>query len=141
MISRETVRRHLWPDQIHVEFDQGINTCIKRLRSALDDRAERPRYIETVPRLGYRFLEPVARIGHRNGFLEARGGTRKSRARPRYLAILVLVGLAIGASVAIWRALAAPPCDEDDTPEEIVGKVESPPGHSPANDGEQQPQP
>lgn len=141
VISRKAVRRHLWPDEMHLEFDQGINTCIKRLRSALDDRAETPRYIETVPRLGYRFLEPVNRTGRRNGLLEIKGGARGAIPTPRILIILVLVGLAIGACVVIWRALTAPPCDEDSAAAPIIGNVEAPPGQGVAADWKRQPHP
>ncbi len=116
VVSRETVRRHLWRDKIHVEFDQGMNTCVKRIRSALNDRAEAPRYIETLPRLGYRFLEPVTEIGGGGGLLGIRGGTRRGRFRLTMLAILLAVGLAIGiASLAAWRAFVPSPCSETET--------------------------
>ena len=62
VVSREAVRRHLWPDEIHVEFDQSMNSCVKRIRVALGDSAEAPRYIETLPRIGYRFLQPVLEV-------------------------------------------------------------------------------
>ena len=117
VVSRETVRRHLWPDEIHVEFDQSMNTCVKRIRSALDDRAEAPRYIETLPRLGYRFLEPVTEVGGVGVLLGVRGGTRRGRPRSTILVILLAVGLAIGiASLAVWRAFVVPaPCTETET--------------------------
>jgi len=62
VVSREAVRRHLWPDEIHVEFDQSMNSCVNRIRVALGDSAEAPRYIETLPRIGYRFLQPVMEV-------------------------------------------------------------------------------
>ncbi len=58
LLRREEIREHLWPDQT-VEFDQGLAHCLRKLRSALNDSAKNPRYIETVPRLGLRFLESV----------------------------------------------------------------------------------
>src|SRR4051794_32473358 len=59
LILREEIRRKLWPDDTVVEFDHGINAAVKRLRDALRDSAEKPRYIETVARRGYRFIAPV----------------------------------------------------------------------------------
>jgi DNA-binding winged helix-turn-helix (wHTH) protein len=58
-VTREEIRRHVWPDGTFVDYEQGVNFCIKQVREALRDVAERPVYIETVPRRGYRFLAPV----------------------------------------------------------------------------------
>lgn len=58
-VSREEIRRHVWPSDVHVEFDQGINACIKQIRAALQDSADVPRVVQTVQRGGYRFLLPV----------------------------------------------------------------------------------
>ena len=59
LVTREEVHQKLWPNGTIVEFDHSINAAIKRLRQALEDSAEAPRYIETLPRLGYRFIGPV----------------------------------------------------------------------------------
>ncbi len=114
VVSRERVRRHLWPNEVHVEFDQSMNTCVKRIRSALNDSAEKPRFIETLPRLGYRFLAPVTEVG--NGpFLAVKGGS--SRRPPRSVLLALLTAAAIVAAFTAWRALTAPPCDEDPAPQ------------------------
>lgn len=60
VVLRETIRKKLWPDNTMVEFDQSINAAVKRLRDALQDSAESPRYIETVARRGYRFIASVS---------------------------------------------------------------------------------
>jgi TolB-like protein/Tfp pilus assembly protein PilF len=60
VISREELQKRIWPSETFVDFDHGINNAIKRLREALGDTAETPRYIETLPRRGYRFLNAVA---------------------------------------------------------------------------------
>lgn len=60
VISREELQKRIWPSDTFVDFDHGINNAIKRLREALGDTAETPRYIETLPRRGYRFLGAVA---------------------------------------------------------------------------------
>jgi TolB-like protein/DNA-binding winged helix-turn-helix (wHTH) protein len=56
VISREELRRELWPSDTFVDFDHSLNAAVKRLRDALDDSAENPRFIETLPRHGYRFM-------------------------------------------------------------------------------------
>src|SRR5437763_2034567 len=56
VILREELRKRVWPSDTFVDFDHGINNAIKRLREALGDVAETPRYIETLPRRGYRFI-------------------------------------------------------------------------------------
>src|SRR4051794_35029691 len=59
VVTREELRARLWTTGTHVEFDQGLNSAIKRLRAALCDSASAPRYIETLPKRGYRFIYPI----------------------------------------------------------------------------------
>jgi TolB-like protein/DNA-binding winged helix-turn-helix (wHTH) protein/tetratricopeptide (TPR) repeat protein len=59
VVTREELRRKLWPDDTFVDFDAGLNSAVKKLRDALCDSAEEPRYIETLPRQGYRFIAQV----------------------------------------------------------------------------------
>jgi DNA-binding winged helix-turn-helix (wHTH) protein len=59
VVSREQLRAALWPEQTFVDSEHGINTAVKKLRQALDDSVENPRYIETLPKIGYRFLASV----------------------------------------------------------------------------------
>jgi len=63
MITREELRQQLWPDGTFVDFEHGLNAAVKRLRAALNDDAERPRFVETLPRRGYRFIGTVERAG------------------------------------------------------------------------------
>lgn len=56
LVSRDLLRRRLWPSDTFVDFDNGLNTAVSKLRDALGDTAEEPRYIETLARRGYRFL-------------------------------------------------------------------------------------
>ena len=58
-VLREELRQRLWSTDTFVDFDAGVNTAINRLREALNDSAENPRFIETLPRRGYRFIAPV----------------------------------------------------------------------------------
>ena len=59
IVTREEVRQRLWPQNTFVEFDNSLGVAIRKVRDALGDDAEAPRYIETVPRRGYRFRAPV----------------------------------------------------------------------------------
>ena len=59
MVSREELRGRLWPDGTFVDFEHGLNSAVSRLREALNDSATTPRYVETIPRRGYRLLVPV----------------------------------------------------------------------------------
>jgi eukaryotic-like serine/threonine-protein kinase len=63
VVSREELCASLWPDGTYVDFDEGLNTAVKKLRYALGDSAESPVFIETVPRRGYRFIAPVTAYG------------------------------------------------------------------------------
>ncbi len=58
-VTREELRNRVWPSNTFVDFDHGLNTAIKELRGALSDSASEPRYIETLPKLGYRLMVPV----------------------------------------------------------------------------------
>jgi DNA-binding winged helix-turn-helix (wHTH) protein/tetratricopeptide (TPR) repeat protein len=59
LVTREHLRRVLWPDGIHVDFDRSLNTAVRKLRRALHDEAEHPRYVETIVGRGYRFIAAV----------------------------------------------------------------------------------
>jgi TolB-like protein/DNA-binding winged helix-turn-helix (wHTH) protein/Flp pilus assembly protein TadD len=61
-VTREEIREKLWPEGTFIDFEHSVNSSIKRLREALGDAAEHPRYIETLPRRGYRFLGPVEAV-------------------------------------------------------------------------------
>ena len=58
VVTREELRKVLWPEDTFVDFELGVNTAVKKLRQALADPAEQPKFIETLPRIGYRFLVP-----------------------------------------------------------------------------------
>lgn len=73
LVTREDIKAELWADGTYVDFDQAVNFAVKQVREALGDSAERPLYIQTVPRRGYRFIAPV----------EVRGGkAANSQAAP-----------------------------------------------------------
>ena len=72
VVTRDELRDRLWPDGTFVDFEHSLNAAIKRLRAALGDDAKAPRYIETLPRLGYRWMATVVplieeRLAHSAG--------------------------------------------------------------------------
>jgi len=66
LVTRTELKQHLWPGDTFVDFETGLNTAVSKLRDALSDKADSPRYIETIPRRGYRFLAPVEFRGRRD---------------------------------------------------------------------------
>ncbi len=63
VVTREEIQQRLWPTDTFVDFEHGINTAVKKLRAALGDDADNPRFIETLPRYGYRLVAPVEVLG------------------------------------------------------------------------------
>src|SRR5206468_8032650 len=115
VVTREDLRARLWPSDTFVDFDHGLNAAVRRLRDALGDSAENPRFVETVARRGYRFVGPV------NG--AAPEVTQKAIRRRRWpiavgIAAVLLVGVVIGFHAAksifsapraqVWRLTANP---------------------------------
>src|SRR5918992_1750554 len=74
VVTREELRARLWPDGTFVDFEHSLNAAVKRLRAALGDDAENPRFVETLPRRGYRFIAKLDRGGPPNGNTHIRRG-------------------------------------------------------------------
>ena len=105
-ITREELQKKLWPADTFVDFEQGLNNAMKRLRAALDDSAESPRFVETLPRHGYRF------IGSLNGSRQIPVAEAKSTSRLRLvrragslgaLAAIATAAVLVGLNVRGWR--------------------------------------
>jgi len=115
VVTREEIQNKLWSDQTFVDFEQGLNNAMKRLRSALDDNAESPHYIETVPRKGYRFIGTVDRLPQNGAGIAApaaekpRAGERPGKSRKAALVVVALLfsglvaALFLGANFHGWR--------------------------------------
>ena len=116
IVTREQIQQHLWPDGTVVEFEHSVNAAVKRLRAALDDDAEKPTFIETIPRRGYRFIAPVE-----NGARPSSTAVEKDLApdltsarvpefwtRRRLVVAAVVAFLIVGAFTA-WRVRSARP--------------------------------
>ena len=59
VVTREEIQKQLWGEETFVDFEQGVNKCVKQIRAVLGDNADSPLYVETLPRQGYRFIPPV----------------------------------------------------------------------------------
>jgi DNA-binding winged helix-turn-helix (wHTH) protein/tetratricopeptide (TPR) repeat protein len=77
LVTREELKNRLWPDETFVDFEAGLNTAVSKLRDSVLDSADKPRYIETIPRRGYRFLVPVE---FQNGHVQETGDPEKHQA-------------------------------------------------------------
>jgi len=100
VVTKEELQERIWPSDTFVDFDHGLHSAITRLREALGDSAESPRFIETLPRRGYRFIAPVQQIEER---IETETEPAKSAqpevARVRKLAVIILSGLLAGVAL------------------------------------------
>jgi DNA-binding winged helix-turn-helix (wHTH) protein/Tol biopolymer transport system component len=76
LVTREALRKKLWPEDTFVDFEHSLNSAVTRLRDALGDKADDPKYIETLPRLGYRFVAEFEREGFA---VSAGAGTKHER--------------------------------------------------------------
>jgi eukaryotic-like serine/threonine-protein kinase len=92
LVTRDELRRRLWADDTFVDFEHGVNAAVKRLRDALGDSAALPRFVETVPRKGYRFVAPVST----NGRALVVEGPVEPSSSPRRLAIAGATVLLVG---------------------------------------------
>jgi DNA-binding winged helix-turn-helix (wHTH) protein/tetratricopeptide (TPR) repeat protein len=105
LVTRDEIRRRIWRDDTFVDFDQSVNFCVRRIRTALHDNADTPCYVETLPRRGYRFIAPVQRIEDDSRIAAPLVAVaRRSRSiRWRWIAIaavaVLIAGVATGSAV------------------------------------------
>ena len=129
IVTREELRQRLWPEGTYVDFDGSLNVILKRLRAAIDDDPENPRFIETIPRRGYRFIAPVSAVekGPEKNLLQvpaiaapprpaitldspahvidtAIEGLRRSPQRRRYLMYAASALLVLAVTLGAWLA-------------------------------------
>ena len=97
IVTRDDIKSALWEDETHVDFDLGINSCIRQIRTALDDHADEPRYLETVPRKGYRFIAPVQAPA-----VEAELSPELPKPKSNKLWVGITVWLAAVVALALW---------------------------------------
>jgi len=107
LVTRDQLRQQLWPEGTFVDFEHGLNTAIKKIRDVLGDDADMPRYIETIPRKGYRFLAPVDQ-----STVQAIPGEPPAP-QPRWRSpkplLIVAAVVVVGIALFIFQRLAHPP--------------------------------
>jgi len=109
LVTREELRQRVWPEDTFVDFEQALNTAIAKIRLALGDEADNPKFVQTLPRRGYRFIGPVAKpdpqpVKQAVAPVTSKGWFERPTARTNWLlasaALLVLL-----AAIGIWRSL------------------------------------
>jgi DNA-binding winged helix-turn-helix (wHTH) protein/TolB-like protein len=98
IVTREELQRAIWGDETHVDFEAGLSTCINQIRAALGDRASSPRFIETLPRRGYRFVAPI-QLETRDAIQAASGVSWIADRRlliPATVLLVAMTGLLVG---------------------------------------------
>lgn len=100
LVSRESIRQAVWGSEVHVDFDKALNYAISQVRSALRDSADSPRYIETLPKSGYRFIAPLEPGSAAPAVTKPNNWVRR-----REFAIGAGVA-SIGAAFGLWRLVA-----------------------------------
>ena len=122
IVTREEIREQLWGNNTFVDFERGMNHCIRQIRAVLGDDAGTPRYIETVPRLGYRFIAPVTHIARQQPSLElpvepvpANGQNHDSAIAPpvanvtsRHRRRTLFTGVAVVVLLLVWHLVLLP---------------------------------
>src|SRR5712664_3641919 len=116
VVTREELRAQNWPADTFVDFDNGLDTSINKLREALGDSADNPRFIETLPRRGYRFIAPVDGVdGATRGTPAGVSVATPTRSRKIVVTATVAVLAAGIAGGLLWRARQARRLTEKDT--------------------------
>ena len=113
LVTREELRQKVWPEDTFVDFDQAVNTAIKKIRIALEDEADHPRFVETLPRRGYRFICPVLTgdgqlaeteypAAAATPVVETGPIDQSLSARPRFLVTILVSCLVVALSVIVY---------------------------------------
>jgi DNA-binding winged helix-turn-helix (wHTH) protein/TolB-like protein len=110
LVTRDDLRGHLWGDDTHVDFDRGLAYCIGQLRAAIGDNADNPRFIQTLPRRGFRFIAPVETVDPDRTTREpvVAPSARSPRGHPRAMAAAIAFAVTLGAG-ATWMVTRARP--------------------------------
>ena len=100
IVTREQLRERLWPSDTFVDFEHSVNAAVKKLRQALHDDADSPRFIETIPKRGYRFIAPLDGGGAR---AIGRPTTVTNRLSRVWLIALAILAVVLAATLLTWR--------------------------------------
>jgi DNA-binding winged helix-turn-helix (wHTH) protein len=101
LVTREQARLHLWGER-QVEYQQGLNFCVRQVRAALEDSAAEPRYLQTVPRRGFRFVAPVQRVDPQPSSGRSAVTSAAAVAAKRALPAVATVAVMLAVAAAWW---------------------------------------
>jgi TolB-like protein/DNA-binding winged helix-turn-helix (wHTH) protein len=101
MVPRDDIIAALWPANVIIDFDSGLNTLVRKVRGALEDPSEHPSYIETVPGRGYRFIAPIEPAT--TAAVVIAQAVAKPASRSRSILALALLLLAVGGAIIAWQ--------------------------------------
>jgi TolB-like protein/DNA-binding winged helix-turn-helix (wHTH) protein len=106
VLTREQIQAEVWGDSTFVDFDRNLNVCVAQIRSTLKDDSDAPRYIQTIPKRGYRFIAPVERV---NGPTPSAPASPRTRPRRLWLvAMSLMVPCLMFAGLMVWRYRVEP---------------------------------
>ncbi|HEX4914495.1 MAG TPA: winged helix-turn-helix domain-containing protein [Vicinamibacterales bacterium] len=111
IVTRDELRDAVWGADTHVDFDRGIAYCLSQIRAALGDSGDNPRFVQTVPRKGFRFIAPVAPASARETPGELRRG-RPDEKFNKWVTIPLTLALAVAAVGVVFETLRTPPLSE-----------------------------
>ena len=119
IVTRDEIRKELWNEDTFVDFDQGMNFCVRQIREALRDDAERPMFVQTMPKRGYRFIAPISapKDAHRPPSNDTKlmralwtniaelklAAEQRRRSRKQMLVAVVVVAVLSAAGFLLWR--------------------------------------
>jgi len=113
VVTRGELRRVIWPENVSLDYDLALKKAVNRAREALGDSAESPRYIETIPRKGYRFVAPVTLVNRANGHRQIVDRETAFRVFNSDLKneatgypVATYAGISAEREIALWRHLA-----------------------------------
>jgi TolB-like protein/DNA-binding winged helix-turn-helix (wHTH) protein/Tfp pilus assembly protein PilF len=104
--SREEIQREVWGTDTFVDFDRNLNVCVAQIRSTLNDDSDAPRFIQTVPKRGYRFIAPVERVGPMAVHPALESGREAKKTNRQWIvaaALVSIAGILLGAAYLKWR--------------------------------------
>ena len=124
VVTRDEIRRTVWPADTFVDFDQSVNFCVRQIRAALHDNANSPCYLETLPRRGYRFIAPVQhpsgdRSPSASALPAAAGRDLRWLWRVAAMALAAMIAVATGSSAYRHPVVAAAPTADVATRQEV----------------------
>ena len=102
--TREEIQREIWGSEVFVDFDRSLNVCVAQIRAVLNDDSDAPRFIQTVPRRGYRFVSPVEQVAETPA--EAPPPQPAPPSSRRAIAFVLLGVTCAPAAIYLWSAAA-----------------------------------